>query len=389
MKTALFVSLGIFTAGFLLLWVLAMIGPRRDERLADGAPAPLSTPATLMCIAGALVGGVLGFLFRPSLPLIGQLPFSVVITAGANLTDADASLLKPIARQSLGYLIAGTAVVGFAGFMLGRRRKPSPAFPGPLNAAIGFATNFFDTLGIGSFATTSAVFKFFGLVRDERIPGTLNVGHTLPSILQAFIYIAIVKVDVVTLTAMIAAACVGAWLGAGVVSGLSRRKIQIGMGTALLALALIVALTALKVIPGSGTDLALSGTKLVFAVVCNAILGALMTLGIGLYAPCMVLISLLGMDPTAAFPIMMGSCAFLMPVGSARFIRTGKYDLKAALGLAVGGPAAVLLAAFIVESLPKKVVPWLVVGVVIYTAAMMLYSAARERKQGRLIAQVS
>jgi uncharacterized membrane protein YfcA len=93
--------------------------------------------------------------------------------------------------------------------------------PGPLDTAIGFVTNFFDTLGIGSFATTSAVFKVWGLVRDEQIPGTLNVGHTLPSILQAFIYIAVVQVDVVTLILMIAAASAGAWLGAGVVSGLA------------------------------------------------------------------------------------------------------------------------------------------------------------------------
>ncbi len=303
MKTALLVTLGIFTAGFVFLWLLAIFANRRDDRLAEGAPPKW--------------------------------------------------------------------------------------MPGPLDTAIGFVTNFFDTLSIGSFATTSALFKVFGLVRDELIPGTLNVGHTLPSILQAFIYIQLVKVDVVTLTSMIAAACLGAWLGAGIVSGLPRRKIQLGMGSALLFLAVVVALTALKVIPGSGTALTLTGSKLVFAIVCNAILGALMTIGVGLYAPCMALISLLGMDPTAAFPIMMGSCAFLMPVGSARFMRTRKYNLKSAIGLAIGGLPAVPLAAFIVKSLPPKVVPWLVVAVVIYAATMLLHSAARERQQRRLVAQVS
>ena len=165
---------------------------------------------------------------------------------------------------------------------------------------------------------------------------------------------------------------------------MSRRMIQIGMGTALLAAAAIMALSALKWVPAGGTLLALSGTKLALAIVCNAILGALMTIGIGLYAPCMILVSLLGMNPKAAFPIMMGSCAFLMPVGSVKFIRTQKYNLKSALGLAIGGIPGVLLAAFIVKSLPLDVVRWLVVGVVIYTSAMMLYSAARERRQGRL-----
>jgi uncharacterized membrane protein YfcA len=75
----------------------------------------------------------------------------------------------------------------------------------------------------------------------------------------------------------------------------------------------------------------------------------------------------------------MGSCAFLMPVGSARFVRTGSYNLKAALGLAIGGVPGVLLAAYVVKSLPLTAVNWLVVAVVVYTAAMMLRSARRER----------
>jgi uncharacterized membrane protein YfcA len=99
------------------------------------------------------------------------------------------------------------------------------------------------------------------------------------------------------------------------------------------------------------------------------------TLGIGLYAPCMIMVALLGMDPKAAFPIMMGSCAFLMPVGSLQFIRLGSYDLRAAVGLAIGGIPAVLIAAYVVRELPLDVVRWLVLVVVIYTAAMLLRAA--------------
>src|SRR5207244_1615701 len=132
--------------------------------------------------------------------------------------------------------------------------------------------------------------------------------------------------------------------------------------------------------PGGGTALSLSGTLLLVGVISNFILGALMTLGIGLYAPCMILISLLGMNPTAAFPIMMGSCAFLMPASSARFIRKESYDLRAALGLTFGGLPGVLLAAYIVKSLPLGAVRWLVVVVVIYTATMMLRAARSERQ---------
>lgn len=259
-----------------------------------------------------------------------------------------------------------------------RGSEPIAPTAARLGMAIGFITNFFDTLGIGSFATTTSIFKFLKSVKDEYIPGTLNVGHTLPTIVQAFIYIAGVDVDIKTLVLMIAASVMGTWLGAGVVAGWSRRKVQIGMGFALLAAAALMLMTQLGIAAAGGVDLGLSGTKLLIGIAGNFLLGALMSLGIGLYGPCLILISLLGMNPTTAFPIMMGSCAFLMPVGSARFIRKGSYNLRAALGLAIGGIPAVLIAALIVKQLPLSAVRWLVVIVVVYTAVMMLRSALTE-----------
>jgi uncharacterized membrane protein YfcA len=184
---------------------------------------------------------------------------------------------------------------------------------------------------------------------------------------------------------MIAASILGAGLGAGIVSGWSRRKVQIGMGSVLLAAAAIILLKLMDWMPGGGQATGLTGTKLMLGLVGNAVLGALMTLGIGLYAPCMILIALLGMNPLAAFPIMMGSCAFLMPVGSARFVRSGRYNLKSALGLTLGGIPGVLLATYLVKSLPLRAVNWLVVGVVVYTAAMMLRSAQKERRRSMLV----
>jgi uncharacterized membrane protein YfcA len=252
--------------------------------------------------------------------------------------------------------------------------------PTPLGLGIGFVTNFFDTLGIGSFATTTSLFRFLKMVRDEVIPGTLNVGHTLPTITQAFIYIAIVDVDMLTLILLIAAAILGTWLGAGVVAGWPRRNVQIGMGIALLAAATLTLMQVLNITAGGGDARGLTGAKLALGLLGNFGLGALMSLGIGLYGPCLIMISLLGMNPTTAFPIMMGSCAFLMPVGSARFIRKGSYNLRAALGLAIGGIPAVLIAAFIVKSLPLYAVRWLVIVVVVYTALAMLRSAITESR---------
>ncbi len=249
------------------------------------------------------------------------------------------------------------------------------AIPTPLQTAVGFVTSFFDTLGIGSFATTTAVYKLRNMVPVRLIPGTLNVGHALSTIAQAFIYTKLVPVDPTTLILMIVAASIGSWLGAGVVVHWPRRKIQIGMGIALLGAAALMLMSQLGIVPGGGTAIGLTGTRLAIGLAGNFVLGVLMMLGIGLYAPCMILVSLLGMAPTAAFPIMMGSCAFLMPVSSVRFVKTQTYHVQAALGLALGGLPAVLIAAYLVESLPLGAVRWLVVFVVIYTSVNMLATA--------------
>src|SRR5438874_277662 len=250
--------------------------------------------------------------------------------------------------------------------------KEKAGFPNSLQTGVGAFTNFFDTLGIGSYATTTTLFRFFRMVDDRIIPGTLNVGHALPTVVQTFIYTSIIPVDVITLFAMIGASVLGAWLGAGVVARWPKRTVQIGMGIALLAAAGLMFMTQMKLFPGGGEALGVTGVKLVIAIVVNFMLGALMTLGIGLYAPCMILVSLLGMNPKAAFPIMMGSCAFLMPVGGLRFIREQSYSLRAAFGLALGGIPGVVLAAYIVKELPLDAVRWLVIAVVIYTAVSML-----------------
>jgi uncharacterized membrane protein YfcA len=268
--------------------------------------------------------------------------------------------------------------------VVSRNRAMGPAAPGPWHIAIGFITNFFDTLGISSFATTTTFFRMprppgrQGLVDDQVIPGTLNVGHFLPTVAQALIYTVIVEVEFATLALLIAAAVAGSWIGAAIVAGMPRRAIQQGMGVALLVASVLVALSAMGRLPGGGEALGLTGGKLVLAIGINFVLGAFMTLGIGLYAPCMIMISLLGMNPTAAFPVMMGSCAFLMPTAGIQFITKARYDLRAALGLALGGVPAVLIAAFIVRSLPLLYVRWLVVVVVLYTAVSLLRSASAE-----------
>lgn len=285
--------------------------------------------------------------------------------------DAKVVLLGALALVTLFYVVILARAVG-------RKRAVAeePVSPTGVGVGTGFVTNFLDTLGIGSFATTTTIFRGLRMVPDERIPGTLNVGHTLPTIAQAFIFTTAVPVETTTLISMIAAAVLGAWLGAGVVCKWPRRRIQIGMGLCLLAAAVLLAAKAMGKLPSGGADVVgVHGMWLAIAVAGNFALGALMTLGIGLYAPCMILVSLVGMNVTAAFPIMMGSCAFLMPFASARFVREGSFDLRASLGLLIGGIPAALIAGLIVKSLPLTAVMWLVVVVVVYTAFTLLRAA--------------
>ncbi len=261
-----------------------------------------------------------------------------------------------------------------------RGHDDAPAPPTIFQTLIGFVTNFFDTLGIGSYAPTTAIYKLRNIVPDERIPGTMTIGHALPTITQAFIFIRLVEVDATTLVLMILLAVVGAWLGAGIVARWPRRNIQVGMGGALLVAAALFTMANLNIVAAGGDALALSGVKLGIGLAGSLLLGALMTIGIGFYAPCMIMVSFLGMNPLAAFPIMMGACAFLMPVSSIKFLTAKSYSVRPALGLALGGIPAVLIAAFIVKSLPLVAVRWLVVAVVLYSATVMLRSAFKERK---------
>jgi uncharacterized membrane protein YfcA len=288
------------------------------------------------------------------------------------------TLLAALAVVSVVYIIVWTYYLRHSS----QAAMPASSSEGPMKfgpqLVIGFFTNLMDTLGVGSFAPTSSIYKLLHAVPDDEIPGTLNVGHALPTVVEAFLFIAVITVELPTLVLMIAAAILGAWFGAGIVSGWPKRRIQIALGLALFAAALLMLGSILNTLPIGGDAWGLSGTRLWVAVGFNFMFGAFMQLGVGLYAPCMILVSLLGMNPRAAYPIMMGSCAFLMPAGGYRFIRAGRYSPRAALGLTIGGIPGVLLAFYVIKQLPLIYVRWLVVFVVLYTSVMLLRSAAEK-----------
>ncbi|HKU38872.1 MAG TPA: sulfite exporter TauE/SafE family protein [Polyangiales bacterium] len=273
----------------------------------------------------------------------------------------------------------GLLGLSFAGFWrrLARSQPSAAERPSLEQTAIGFVTDFFDTLGIGSFATTSTWYRLRQIVPDRLLPGTLNVGHALPTIVQALIYIVIIEVDALTLVSLIAAAVAGGYVGAARVAHWPVQRVQVGMGVALAAAALLLLLRLLALLPAGADATHLRGLPLAAGIAGNFVLGALNTAGVGLYGPCMIMIALLGMNPKSAFPVMMGSCAFLMPVASLRFVRAQSYAPGAALGLTVGGIPGVLIAAYLVRELPLDALRWLVLFIALYTSQTLLRAAWR------------
>ena len=278
-------------------------------------------------------------------------------------------------------------IIGWIWAVRRHRLHGRPRLP---DMAIGCLTTFLDTLGIGSFAPTTALFKFRRKPADELIPGTLNVGLNPAAFIETLLFISAVAVQPALLVCMVGTATAGAWLGAGVVSRMRRRSIQLFMGVALLIAAFFFAMTNihelsirhgnfagfLDIFPPGGEAFGLSGWRFAVAAVVSFVLGALMCIGIGNYAPLMILLALLGMHPLAAYPIMMASDGLLQPVASLGFFRSGRFSHVSALGLTAGSFVGVPVAFYLVKNvLPLPLMRWLVTVVVAYAAISMLRSA--------------
>ena len=283
--------------------------------------------------------------------------------------------------MTIAVLLAALAALGisFTIVLLGTAAKRKETKPNVEAIGLGAVTNFFDTLGIGSFATTTAWIKFRRLVPDSFIPATLNAGHAIPTVVQSAIYLVIlgVHVDPVLLAACIAAAVLGSLIGVPLVVRASVQLVQGIVGVALLIAAALYAMSNLELFPIGGTASALPPAQMAIAISVHFLLGALMAFGIGLYAPSLILLSLLGLDPRLAFPIMASACAFLMPATGFSFVKSSRIDLRIVIGLAIGGIPATIIAALIVKEMPIVWLRWGVVVVVLYAAFLLLRSAYR------------
>jgi uncharacterized membrane protein YfcA len=286
-------------------------------------------------------------------------------------------------------LIALLVPIGLAtlifGYLLAKSSLEKRVRPNGEAMILGAVTNFFDTLGIGSFAPTMAWFKFRKLVPDRLIPQTMLVGHSLPTLAQAFIYLILlgVLVDPVLLVGCMIALMAGGWIGVSLVTRAKVWVVQLTVAFALVLAAILYAMTNLDLMPGGGTASSLPVALTIVAIIGNFIFGILLNFGIGHYAPSLIMLSLMGLDPRLIFPIMAGGGALVIAGAGSRHVAIGQIDLRIATGMAIAGVPAVLVAAYVVKTMPLEMLRWLVFFVVLYAAFVMFRSALIGRKEAQ------
>jgi uncharacterized membrane protein YfcA len=269
--------------------------------------------------------------------------------------------------------------LSYGAYLLRRAARAEQLRPSGEAILIGAVGNFLDTLGIGSFAPTIAWIRFRQLVPDRLIPLTMLGGYTVPSIVQALIFLVLlgVRVDLVLLLCCVAAMLVGGVLGVPIAARAPIRLVQGLVGLALLIAAFFYSLVNLGLMPSGGNATSLPFEWAAVAVALNLVLGVLLSFGVGNYAPTLAALSLMGMDPRLVFPIMASAASFSGAAAAVRSVQLVKLDYRIVLGLSIGAIPAVLVAAFIVKEMPTTMLRWLVVVVVSYAGSTLLLSAIR------------
>ncbi len=257
------------------------------------------------------------------------------------------------------------------------------AWPRLETLGLGAVVCFFDTLGIGSFAPTTAWLKFRRLTLDRLIPPTILVGLTAGAVVESIIFLLKlgVKVDPVLLVGCVIACTTGGLIGAPLVHRTRVWIVQSIVAVGLTLAAIAYAMQNLNMFPGGGSASALPVALTILAIVANFGFGLLLNYGVGNYAPTLVILSLLGMDPHLCFPIMAGAAALMGATSSIRHINTGNLDLRVVIGLTVGGIPAVFVAAYFVIKLPIEYLRWGVIAVVVYAALIMFRAAMLGRRE--------
>ena len=246
---------------------------------------------------------------------------------------------------------------------------------------LGFVVNFLDALGIGSFAPTCAAYSAFKMVDDDRkVRGTMNAGVAIPVIVEGLLFLSTVEVRLTTLVPMVLCAVVGSLVGTRFQTKVSEKTIQFILGVALLIAAILMLCSKFGILPGGGMEVGLEGTKLVIACICNFCLGFALCFGVGNYAPCMCVVYFLGMSPLVSYPIMMCSGACVSPTTGILNIKAGNVNRNAIMGMTVGGIVGVVIAVYLVKSMPISVLQWLVIAIVVYSGVTMILRSKKNQK---------
>ena len=282
------------------------------------------------------------------------------------------ALLVPIGLATLAFMI-----------ILTRSALAARAVPSLEAMILSVIVNFFDALGIGSFAPTTAWLKFRKLVPDRLIPPTMIVGLGPPTMAESIIFLLLlgVRVDAVLLVGCAIAVLLGGVLGAPLVARARVWVVQLTVAVGLTVAAIAYTMTNLNMMPGGGTASSLPMALTIAAIIANFAFGVLLNFGVGNYAPTLVMFSLMGMDPRLVFPIMATGAALMVAGAGARHIQIGQVDLRVVLGFAIGGVPAVIFAALIVKTMPLVYLRWGVIVVVLYAAAIMFRAAYLGRRE--------
>lgn len=239
---------------------------------------------------------------------------------------------------------------------------------------------FFSTFGVSDFAVSTILYRKTKIVSDKKLPGTLNTQCVIPVAVMALAFITVITVDITTLIVCIAAQIIGAYIGPRFVVKLSPKVIRWFIGIGLVIATLFILAGKFNIIPSGGTATGLTGGKLVIAAICLFIYGALNNIGIGSYALTMVTIYGLGMNPAVAFPIMMGACAFSVPIGSMQFIKFGEYSRKITLFTSTFGVIGVLIGVYLVKGLDVAALQWVVAAILLYSGISMIVNELKNTK---------
>ncbi|MFR5585763.1 MAG: hypothetical protein ACLTLQ_19785 [[Clostridium] scindens] len=250
-----------------------------------------------------------------------------------------------------------------------------------LYGIMGFVLNLLDTLGVGSNATQMAFFKLTKLSPDEHLPANGNVIFAIPVGVEFLLFLDIVEVDTVTLITMLVSSVLGAIVRGEDCQQAAGEYLEKDPGchTALRSGDSDLQVKRIRSFWHDGGRNRTYGRQARYRHCSQFCIRSIDDLRGRAICTIMALCALLGMNISVAFPIMMGSCAFLMPPASVEFVKSGKYNRPAAAIATITGIFGVLAAYYIVKSMPITLLTWIVAAVLIYMSISFVLTLKKEK----------